>query len=106
MCRSKADPAVASSAPSAWLLDGKKILAFAVEWFIYGEVDWQYWQEKLKEWGPILAGALMGAGGWTCQPLRGRAGVQPSCPTLQLQDCEDVNAASSISAAIAHVRQG
>ncbi len=32
------------------------------EWFIYGEVDWTYWESKLKEWGPLLAGALMGAG--------------------------------------------
>lgn len=34
------------------------------EWFIYGEVDWEYCIENLKEWGPIVSGALFGAGWW------------------------------------------
>ena len=29
-----------------------------------GEVDWEYWTAKLKEWGPLLAGALFGLGWW------------------------------------------
>jgi hypothetical protein len=32
------------------------------ERFIYGEIDWDYVQAKLKEWGPVMAGALFGAG--------------------------------------------
>lgn len=32
------------------------------KWFIEGEVDWDYWNEKLGQWGPVLAGALFGAG--------------------------------------------
>jgi hypothetical protein len=38
------------------------------KWFIEGEVDWDYWQQQLSEWGPVAAGALFGAGervgGW------------------------------------------
>ena len=32
------------------------------QWFIYGEVDWDWYRETLGEWGPTLAGALFGAG--------------------------------------------
>lgn len=28
------------------------------------EVDWDYWLGKLKEWGPLVAGALFGLGWW------------------------------------------
>lgn len=31
-------------------------------WFIEGEVDWEYWNEQLGRWGPVVAGALFGAG--------------------------------------------
>lgn len=34
------------------------------KWFIEGEVDWDYWNEQLAQWGPVLAGALFGAGWW------------------------------------------
>lgn len=32
------------------------------KWFIEGEVDWDYWNEQLAQWGPVVAGALFGAG--------------------------------------------
>lgn len=32
------------------------------EWWIYGEVDWERYAELLRQWGPLLAGALYGAG--------------------------------------------
>jgi hypothetical protein len=32
------------------------------KWFIEGEVDWDYWQQQLQQWGPLVAGAVFGAG--------------------------------------------
>ncbi|EFN52202.1 hypothetical protein CHLNCDRAFT_139017 [Chlorella variabilis] len=34
------------------------------KWFIEGEVDWDYYNEQLRQWGPVAAGALFGAGWW------------------------------------------
>lgn len=31
-------------------------------------MDWDYIQENLGKWGPVLAGALFGAGGWRRRP--------------------------------------
>lgn len=33
-------------------------------WLIYGEVDWENVNKKLRNWCPLLAGALFGAGWW------------------------------------------
>jgi hypothetical protein len=31
-------------------------------WFIYGDIDWEWWQENTRKWSPVVAGALFGAG--------------------------------------------
>ncbi|KAI7842783.1 hypothetical protein COHA_003529 [Chlorella ohadii] len=33
-------------------------------WFIEGEVDYDWWLGQLQSWGPVVAGALFGAGWW------------------------------------------
>lgn len=40
-----------------------------------GEVDWDWWIGKFKEYGPLIAGALFGAGGREPSP-----GASSSCP--------------------------
>lgn len=32
------------------------------DWWIYGEVDYDHYVRKLKDWGPLIAGILFGAG--------------------------------------------
>jgi hypothetical protein len=38
---------------------------YVARWFIEGDVDWDAWNEQLQRAGPLLAGALFGAG-WCC----------------------------------------
>ncbi|KAK9801405.1 hypothetical protein WJX73_006990 [Symbiochloris irregularis] len=35
-----------------------------VHWYIYGDVDWDRWNQSLRSWCPLFAGALFGAGWW------------------------------------------
>lgn len=34
------------------------------QWFVFGEFDWGYWSERCREYCPVIAGALFGAGWW------------------------------------------
>jgi hypothetical protein len=62
-------------------------------WFIEGEVDLEYIQENLRKWGPVLAGALFGAGGWPARlplqlpPAAGGGGVLV-CTVWALTFCQ------------------
>ncbi|KAL6780813.1 hypothetical protein ACKKBG_A08560 [Auxenochlorella protothecoides x Auxenochlorella symbiontica] len=52
------------------------------DWFIYGEVDWDLYNAKLQEWGPLVAGALFGIGWWCwadalVQVSTGESGAYP-----------------------------
>ncbi|KAG7670689.1 hypothetical protein Ndes2526B_g00476 [Nannochloris sp. 'desiccata'] len=33
--------------------------------FIYGDIDWDWWQENTRKWSPVVAGALFGAAWWS-----------------------------------------
>lgn len=35
-----------------------------VRWFIEGDVDWDAWSSTCRQYCPMLAGALFGAGWW------------------------------------------
>ena len=43
-------------------------------WFIEGDVDWDYINEQLGQWGPVIAGALFGAGASTASRRAAVAG--------------------------------
>ncbi len=39
-----------------------KRMSSLAAWFIYGDIDWEWWQENTRKWSPLFAGALFGAG--------------------------------------------
>ena len=35
-----------------------------IDWFIYGDMDWEAFNVRCRKYAPVLAGALFGAGWW------------------------------------------
>ncbi len=33
-------------------------------WFVYGDVDWEYWSDAARQYCPTLSGAVFGAAWW------------------------------------------
>lgn len=63
----------------------KNRMSRIADWFIHGEVDWDWWQEQSQKWSPVVAGGLFG-GGERGRPrclLHHTTGVQnrPCCHT-------------------------
>ena len=51
-------------------------------WFIYGDIDWEWWQENARKWSPVVSGALFGAGrNTTVKRSKGRWTTPVGWPT-------------------------
>ena len=47
-----------------WIVGGNSKMRSVADWFIHGDIDWEWFQQNGRKWSPVISGALFGAAWW------------------------------------------